>query len=68
MRQKWAQGYEVDTFHTFHWGDKGADGVWIENPENIDDVLNLQRESAARQKLNFPSTRHSGEARDEEQH
>ncbi|KAJ7730388.1 hypothetical protein DFH07DRAFT_1066016 [Mycena maculata] len=27
VRQKWAQGSEVDTFHTFRWGDPDADGV-----------------------------------------
>ena len=51
MRQKWAEGLEVDTFHTFHWGDKDVDGVWRENPENVVDVRNLLKESAMRQRL-----------------
>jgi hypothetical protein len=51
VRQKWAEGLEVDTFHTFHWGAKDIDGVWRENPDNADDVQNLLEESAARQKL-----------------
>ncbi|KIM89301.1 hypothetical protein PILCRDRAFT_2544 [Piloderma croceum F 1598] len=51
VRQKWAEGLEVDTFHTFHWGAKDIDGVWRENPDTTDDVRNLLKESAARQKL-----------------
>jgi len=51
VRQKWAEGLEVDTFHTFHWGDKDTDGVWRENPENIVDMRNLLKESAMRQRL-----------------
>jgi len=54
VRQKWAEGREVDTFHTFHWGDNGADGVWRGNPDNIEDVRNLLQESAARQNVDFP--------------
>ena len=43
----------MDTFHTFHWGDKDEDGVWHARPENIDDVRRLQHESAARQGLEW---------------
>jgi len=54
VRQKWAEGREVDTFHTFHWGDKGTDGVWREDSDSIDDVRGLLQESATRQKVDFP--------------
>ncbi|THH11027.1 hypothetical protein EW145_g935 [Phellinidium pouzarii] len=49
VREAWSNDMEVDTFHTFHWGDKDASGVWRAIPENIDDVRLLLRESAARQ-------------------
>lgn len=54
VRQKWSEGLEVDTFHTFHWGDKGIDGVWRENPNNVDDMHNVLKESASRQKVELP--------------
>lgn len=53
VRQKWGEGFEVDTFHTFHWGEKDIDEVWTENPDNIADVRNLLKESAARQKVDL---------------
>lgn len=49
VRQKWAEGYEVDTFHTFHWGERGEDEVWRGNHAHVADVRHLQRESAYRQ-------------------
>jgi hypothetical protein len=52
VRQKWAQGLEVDTFHTFHWGDL-VDGVWMENSDHIADMRNLLKESATRQKIEW---------------
>lgn len=54
VRQKWAEGFEVDTFHTFHWGERGSDGVWKGNYHHVDDVRNLLRESANRQDITFP--------------
>jgi hypothetical protein len=54
VRQKWEEGFEVDTFHTFHWGDKGADGVWRGNYDNVADVRLLLQESAKRQKVKLP--------------
>ncbi|KAF8440820.1 hypothetical protein L210DRAFT_3399850 [Boletus edulis BED1] len=51
VRQKWAEGYEVDTFHTFHWGERGEDGVWQGDHRHVADVRHLQRESANRQGL-----------------
>ncbi|KAI6041382.1 hypothetical protein EDC04DRAFT_2669187 [Pisolithus marmoratus] len=55
VRQKWVEGFEVDTFHTFHWGDRGSDGVWKGNHHHVDDVRNLLRESAERQGVAFPT-------------
>ncbi|KAF8558316.1 hypothetical protein OG21DRAFT_1405230 [Imleria badia] len=49
VRQKWAEGYEVDTFHTFHWGERGEDGVWQGDHGHVADVRHLLRESAHRQ-------------------
>jgi len=54
VRQKWDEGYEVDTFHTFHWGDIEPDGVWRGHRENVADVRRLLSESAKRQGLSFP--------------
>lgn len=54
MRQQWEKGLEVDTFHTFHWGDKGPDGVWRGNAEHISDVRKLLAQSAARQGIPWP--------------
>ncbi len=51
VRQQWASGFEVDTFHTFHWGEKGDDGVWRSEPRHVQDVRQLFKESAARQGL-----------------
>ena len=53
VRDKWKHGHEVDTFHTFHWGDKGEDGVWREIPKNIADVRQLLQDSAVRQGINL---------------
>lgn len=54
VRQKWEEGYEVDTFHTFHWGERGDDNVWRANYENVEDIRRLLRESAERQQTVFP--------------
>lgn len=54
VRQKWTEGFEVDTFHTFHWGDTEEDGVWRGDPAHIPDVRKLLAESAMRQKVEFP--------------
>ncbi|PCH40149.1 hypothetical protein WOLCODRAFT_67587 [Wolfiporia cocos MD-104 SS10] len=50
----WAAGMEVDTFHTFHWGDRGADGVWRGNFDHIADVRSLLVESAQMQGVEWP--------------
>ncbi|KAJ3484261.1 hypothetical protein NLI96_g5762 [Meripilus lineatus] len=54
VRQKWDEGFEVDSFHTFHWGDRGDDGVWRGNPAHIPDVRSVLLESAQRQGIEFP--------------
>ncbi|EJC97894.1 uncharacterized protein FOMMEDRAFT_162234 [Fomitiporia mediterranea MF3/22] len=59
VRDRWGKGMEVDTFHTFHWGDKGPDGVWRAIPEHIEDVRSLFRESAKRQSVWWPSSEKS---------
>lgn len=51
---------EVDTFHTFHWGDKGEDGAWRGQPRHIEDVRLLLRESAERQGIPWPSGNSAG--------
>lgn len=54
VRQKWAEGFEVDTFHTFHWGERGSDGVWRGGYHHVNDVRTLLQESANRQGVPFP--------------
>ncbi|KAG2343237.1 hypothetical protein BDR05DRAFT_976047 [Suillus weaverae] len=54
VRQKWEEGYEVDTFHTFHWGELDGDNVWRANYENVVDIRRLLRDSAERQQIVFP--------------
>lgn len=49
VRQQWHEGFEVDTFHTFHWGDVQEDGVWRGDPGLIEDTRDVLRQSAARQ-------------------
>ena len=55
VRGQWAQGREVDSFHSFHWGEpSGEGGRWEPRPERIRDVQQLLHESAARQGIPFP--------------
>ncbi|KAG2145871.1 hypothetical protein DEU56DRAFT_978911 [Suillus clintonianus] len=54
VRQKWEEGYEVDTFHTFHWGERDSDDVWRANYENVVDIRRMLRDSAERQRIIFP--------------
>jgi len=56
VRGQWAQGREVDTFHTFHWGEKNENGgsAWEPRPERIGAVRRLLEDSAARQGVPFP--------------
>ncbi|KAJ7628487.1 hypothetical protein FB45DRAFT_38832 [Roridomyces roridus] len=53
VTQKWAEGFEVDTFHTFHWGDRDADGVWRAHPNSVEDVRRVLAESARRQGIQW---------------
>jgi hypothetical protein len=56
VRGQWAQGREVDSFHSFHWGEpSGEGGRWEPRPERIGDVRQLLHESAARQGIPFPN-------------
>ncbi|KAI0044410.1 hypothetical protein FA95DRAFT_260853 [Auriscalpium vulgare] len=54
VRMKWEEGFEVDTFHTFHWGDAAEGESWRAHPENIEDVRELLQESARRQGVRLP--------------
>ena len=53
VRKQWRNGYEVDTFHTFHWGEKDESGVWKAIPESVPDVRRLLAESARRQGISW---------------
>ncbi|KAF8501014.1 hypothetical protein F5888DRAFT_1324947 [Russula emetica] len=56
VRGQWAQGREVDSFHSFHWGEpSGEGGQWEPRPERIRDVRQLLHESAARQGIPIPN-------------
>ena len=56
VRGQWAQGREVDSFHSFHWGEPtGEGGRWEPRPERIGDVRELLHESAVRQGITFPN-------------
>ncbi|KAG8932557.1 hypothetical protein FRC02_000935 [Tulasnella sp. 418] len=54
VRNMWAQGYEVDSFHTFHWGDKGDDGIWRAHLDSVQDVRELLKDSFIRQGMAVP--------------
>jgi len=55
VRWKWTEGQEVDTFHTFHWGEPSGDGGrWEPRPERVGDVRRLLQDSATRQGVSFP--------------
>ncbi|KAJ7766616.1 hypothetical protein B0H16DRAFT_1522008 [Mycena metata] len=53
VRNQWAKDTEVDTFHTFHWGDPGADGVWRAHEGVRENVRKVLAESAARQGIDW---------------
>jgi len=48
VRQQWEMGYEVDTFHTFHWGDIEG-GRFKAHIGIIDEARAVMRESFKRQ-------------------
>ncbi|KAH9969575.1 hypothetical protein BC827DRAFT_1262811 [Russula dissimulans] len=59
VRGQWARGREVDTFHTFHWGEKSENGNgWESRPDRIGAVRRLLEDSAARQGVPFPKVTH----------
>ncbi|KAJ7252611.1 hypothetical protein C8J57DRAFT_1661716, partial [Mycena rebaudengoi] len=51
IRQKWEEGFEVDTFHTFHWGDVQKDGFFAANADSVKDVRLMLQDSFTRQKI-----------------
>ncbi|KAF7292053.1 hypothetical protein MIND_01231400 [Mycena indigotica] len=55
VRDLWAAGYEVDSFHSFHWGDVQADGFFGPNRDAVRDVRALLADSFARQGTVPPS-------------
>ncbi|KAJ7101322.1 hypothetical protein B0H15DRAFT_1017788 [Mycena belliarum] len=54
VRDLWAEGYEVDSFHTFHWGDIQDDGFFGPNKNSVEDMRALLRDSFARQGIESP--------------
>lgn len=54
IRQKWADGYEVDSFHSFHWGDVHADGLLRANENSVEDVNSILQDSFRRQGMVMP--------------
>ncbi|KAF7302294.1 hypothetical protein MIND_00796800 [Mycena indigotica] len=56
VRDLWAQGYEVDSFHSFHWGNIQADGFFGPNKNTVQDMKTLLADSFARQRIVPPSS------------
>ncbi|KAJ7093280.1 hypothetical protein B0H15DRAFT_947420 [Mycena belliarum] len=54
VRDLWAEGYEVDSFHSFHWGDIQDDGFFGPNKNSVADMRALLRDSFARQRIESP--------------
>ncbi|KAJ7438997.1 hypothetical protein FB451DRAFT_1344330 [Mycena latifolia] len=55
VRDLWADGYEVDSFHSFHWGDVQADGFFGRNKDSVSDVRALLADSFKRQGIAPPA-------------
>ncbi|KAJ6573165.1 hypothetical protein DFH09DRAFT_1312414 [Mycena vulgaris] len=55
VRDLWADGYEVDSFHSFHWGDIQDDGVFGPNQNSVVDMRALFSDSFERQGIVPPS-------------
>ncbi|KAJ7912217.1 hypothetical protein B0H13DRAFT_2660188 [Mycena leptocephala] len=49
VRQKWEEGYEVDSLHSFHWGDIQDDGFFGPNKNSVADMRALFADSFKRQ-------------------
>ncbi|KAJ7764132.1 hypothetical protein DFH07DRAFT_916931 [Mycena maculata] len=52
---KWDEGYEVDSFHSFHWGDIRDDGFFEPNKNSVADMRALLAASFRRQRIRPPA-------------
>ncbi|KAJ7183899.1 hypothetical protein C8R46DRAFT_1186759 [Mycena filopes] len=55
VREKWDEGYEVDSFHSFHWGDTQDDGFFGPNKNSVADMRTLLADSFERQRIRPPT-------------
>ncbi|KAJ6600356.1 hypothetical protein DFH09DRAFT_901417 [Mycena vulgaris] len=55
VRDLWAEGYEVDSFHSFHWGDIQDNGLFGPNQHSIVDMRALIADSFERQGIPPPA-------------
>ncbi|KAJ6503064.1 hypothetical protein DFH09DRAFT_912586, partial [Mycena vulgaris] len=55
VRDLWADGYEVDSFHSFHWGEIQNDGVFGPNQNSVVDMRALFSDSFERQEIVPPA-------------
>ncbi|KAJ7033236.1 hypothetical protein C8F04DRAFT_1104983 [Mycena alexandri] len=55
VREKWEEGYEVDSFHSFHWGDMQDDGFFGPNKNSVADMQTLLADSFGRQGIRPPA-------------
>ncbi|KAJ7129867.1 hypothetical protein C8R43DRAFT_673819 [Mycena crocata] len=59
VRDLWEEGYEVDSFHSFHWGDIQDDGFFRPNRNSVKDMQALLADSFQRQGISTPTLTHS---------
>ncbi|KAJ7662887.1 hypothetical protein B0H17DRAFT_952953 [Mycena rosella] len=55
VRDLWAEGYEVDSFHSFHWGDIQENGFFGPNTGSVADMRTLLADSFRRQGIAPPA-------------
>ncbi|KAJ7090495.1 hypothetical protein C8R44DRAFT_720213 [Mycena epipterygia] len=55
VRYKWEEGYEVDSLHSFHWGDVQDDGFFGPNKNSVADMRALFVDSFKRQGIIPPT-------------
>ncbi|KAF7303914.1 Glycosyltransferase family 2 protein [Mycena indigotica] len=55
VRDRWAAGSEVDTFHSFHWGDVQEGGFFRPHENIVIELQRLTRDSFKRQNIIPPS-------------
>ncbi|KAF7324508.1 hypothetical protein MKEN_00491500 [Mycena kentingensis (nom. inval.)] len=55
VRDRWAEGAEVDTFHSFHWGDTQAGGFFGPHETSVVELRSAMKDSFARQRIVPPS-------------